>query len=243
MTQHSTQQSEHFVGSLRQELFSLLNTLEIQGRLIDKRIMNRIFFASLALILFEGMFLVRATPAKAATKITPGTIISAELSKTVDVKKVKVGDKIEAKTAVDLLSDGQVIIPKGSKITGHISDAKARSKDSKDSMVGIVFDQLSGKDGGELTIQVAIQAIGPPVENASSYSSMRGGPIGSSGASMPSAAPQSSGSSGGSLNPSSQGVVGLRGLSLSNSGQSSVISSSNENVHLESGTQLILRIQ
>ncbi len=91
---------------LRQELFSLLNTLEIQGRLIEKRIMKRIFFASLALILFEGMFLVRATPAQAATKITPGTIISAELSKTVDVKKVKAGDKIEAKTAVDLLSDG-----------------------------------------------------------------------------------------------------------------------------------------
>jgi hypothetical protein len=211
--------------------------------LIDKRIMKRIFFASLALILLEGMFLVRATPAQAATKITPGTIIAAELSKTVDVKKVKAGDKIEAKTAVDLLSDGQVIIPKGSKITGHISDAKVRSKDSKDSAVGIVFDQLSTKDGGELTIQVAIQAIGPPVESGSSYSSMSGGPIGSSGASMPSGAPQSSGNSGGSLNPSSQGVVGLRGLSLSNSGQASVISSSNENVNLESGTQLILRIQ
>jgi hypothetical protein len=33
---------------LRQELFSLLNALEIQERLIEKRIMKRIFFASLA---------------------------------------------------------------------------------------------------------------------------------------------------------------------------------------------------
>jgi hypothetical protein len=207
--------------------------------------MKRILFASIALILFEGMFLVQATPAHAATKITPGTTIPAELTKGLDVKKVKAGDKIEAKTSVDLLSDGEVIIPKGSKITGHISDVKARSKDSKDSMVGIVFDQLSTKDGGELAIQAAIQAIGKPAESdTGSGSPMAGGPIGSAGASLPGGGSgQSSGGSGGSLNPSSQGVVGLRGLSLSTSGQASVINASNENIHLESGTQLILRIQ
>jgi hypothetical protein len=206
--------------------------------------MKRILFALLVLIVFEGVFLVQATPAWAATKIMPGTIIPAELSKALDAKKVKAGDKIEAKVVVDLLSDGQVIVPKGSTITGHISDAKARSKDSKDSMVGIVFDQLSTKEGGELAIQVAIQAIGRPVENGSGSSSTAGGPIGSYGSSMPSGAPaQSSGSSEGTLNPGSQGVIGLRGLALSTSGPASVISSSNENVHLENGAQLILRIQ
>jgi hypothetical protein len=206
--------------------------------------MKRIFFVPLALILFEGMSLAQATPAQASTRIASGTIISAELSKSVDAKKVKVGDKIEAKTAVDLLSNGQVIIPRGSKIVGRVTDAKVRSKDSKDSMVGIVFDRMSMKDGGELTIQAAVQAIGRPAENASNYSPMAAGPIGSSGGSMPSGvAGQPSDSSGSSLNSSSQGVVGLRGLSLSSSGQASVVSSSNENVHLESGTQLILRIQ
>jgi len=192
---------------------------------------------------FAGMFFVEATPAHAATKIMPGTIIPVELAKTLDAKKVKSGDKIEVKIVVDLLSDGVVIIPKGAKITGHISDAKARSKDSKDSMVGIVFDQLFTKDGGELAIQATIQAIGPPVESGPSSSSMAGGPIGSSGASMPGGgAGQSSGDSGHSLSPGSQGVVGMRGLSLSTSGPASVVSSSNENVHLESGTQMLLRV-
>ena len=195
-------------------------------------------------MLSAGMFLVEVTPARAATKILPGTIIPVELAKTLDAKKVKAGDKIEAKIVVDLLSGGEVIIPKGSKVTGHISDAKPRSKDSKDSMVGIVFEQLSTKDGGELAIQATIQAIGPPVESGLSSSSMAGGPIGSSGGAMPGGgAGQSSGGSGHSLNPSSEGVVGMRGLSLSTSGPASVVSSSNENVHLESGTQLNLRIQ
>lgn len=206
--------------------------------------MKRIVFMPLALMLFEGMSLAQATPAQESTRIAPGTIIFAELSKSVDAKKVKVGDKIEAKTAVDLLSNGQVIIPRGSKIVGRVTDAKKRSKESKDSMVGIVFDRMSMKDGGELTIQAAVQAIGRPAEKASNNSSMAGGPIGSSGEAMPSGvAGQPSDSAGSSLNSSSQGVVGLRGLSLGSSGQASVVSSSNENVYLESGTQLILRVQ
>ena len=205
--------------------------------------MNRIFLVALSLILIQGIFLSRPAPAAAATRILPGTVISVELSKSIDAKKVKAGDKIEAKTVVDLLSDGQVVIPKDSKILGHVTDVKARSKDSKDSMIGIVFDTLSTKDGGELTIQSAIRAIGRPVEQGSNYSSMAGGPIGSSGASLPSGAAGPPNSSGGPLDPRSEGVVGIKDLSLSTSGPASVISSSRENVHLDSGTQLILRIE
>jgi hypothetical protein len=206
--------------------------------------MKRIFLISLALMFSAGMFFVQAAPAHAATKILPGTIIPVELAKTLDAKKVKAGDKIEVKIVVDLLSGGEVLIPKGSKVTGHISDVKARSKESKDSMVAIVFEQLSTRDGGDLAIQATIQALGPPVDSGPSSSSMAGGPIGHSGGSMPGGgAGQSSGGSGHSLNPSSQGVVGIRGLSLSTSGPASVVSSSSENVHLESGTQMNLRIQ
>jgi hypothetical protein len=204
--------------------------------------MNRIFIVMFAMIV-GSLFLNATTPAEAATRILPGTIIPAELSKTIDARKVKAGDKIEIKTVVDLLSEGQVVVPKDSKILGHISEAKARSKDSKDSMIGIVVDSLSTKEGGELAIQAVVQAIGRPVEQGSNYSSMAGGPIGSSGASQPSGAAGQPSSSGGSLDPRSQGVVGLKDLSLSTSDHGSVISSSHENVRLESGTQLILRIQ
>ncbi len=206
--------------------------------------MKRILIVTLALILFEGLFLIQDAPVQAATRITPGTIIPAELSKSVDAKKAKAGDKIEAKTVVDLLSNGQVLIPKGSKILGHVTDSKARSKDSKDSMVGIVFDSLSLKDGSELTIQAVVQAIGRPVDQTSSSASTSGGPIGSSGKSMPSSVSgRPPDSSGNSLDSNSQGIVGLKGLSLDSSGEASVISSSSENVHLDGGSQLTLRIK
>jgi hypothetical protein len=211
--------------------------------------MKRVFFVPLALLLLESMTLAQATPpaapAQTLNKIAAGTVISAVLSKGVDAKKVKVGDKVEAKTNLDLLSNGQVMIPKGSKISGSVTDAKARSKDSKDSTLGIAFDHISIKDGSELPIQAAIQAIGRPIESASNNSMSAAGPIGSSGSSMPSAASGqgSDPSAGAPLSANSQGVVGIRGLSLSSSGPASVLSSSKENVHLDGGTQLILRIQ
>src|SRR5450755_1828943 len=113
------------------------------------RTMKPIFVVILALTLFQGISLAQVAPPQSSSGIAPGTLISAELSKPVDVKKAKVGDKVEARSVVDVLSNGQVLIPKGSKIIGHVSGDKPRSRDSQDSTVGIVFDTLSIK-GREL---------------------------------------------------------------------------------------------
>jgi hypothetical protein len=229
-----------------------------------------------------------ATP-DASGKIAPGVVIPAELSKAVDARKVKVGDKVEAKTAVDLLSNGKIVIPRNAKIIGHITDAKPRTKQSPDSMVAISFDKISTKDGRELPVQATVQAIGRPLQASSlpGYEPMGDSPAtgahstlpepgnmgGPSGGSMggpssgtmggpsggattgpqrptyPSGAPEPSsdatarGASVSPLGPTSQGVVGIKGLSLSSSPQASVVSSNTENVHLDSGTQLILRTE
>src|SRR5215813_9033031 len=78
-------------------------------------------------------------------RLPAGTVIPAELSKSVDTKKLRPGDKIEAKTSMDLLSHGQVVIPRNSKIVGHVTDAKSHSKESPDSKVAIAFDQIAVK--------------------------------------------------------------------------------------------------
>ena len=45
-----------------------------------------------------------------------------------------------------------------------------------------------------------------------------------------------------SLGPASQGVVGMKGIAISDTAQGCAISSTRENVHLSSGTQLVLRL-
>jgi hypothetical protein len=175
---------------------------------------------------------------------------------------------------MDLLSHGQVVIPRNTKIVGHVTDAKAHSKESPDSKVAIAFDRISMKDGQDLPMQAAIQAIGRPLQSAalagnapmsetggmpSAGNPNQGGTMGSAGPSSPpsgGSSPFPAGNASGNsseatasgetvapLAPTSQGVVGMKGISLSNAGQASVVSSNDNNVHLESGTQLILRTQ
>ena len=210
-----------------------------------------------------------AAQVQSASQFPAGTIIPAELSKSVDSKKAKAGDKIEVKIPVDLLSHGKILIPKNTKIIGHVTEAKAHSKESPDAKVGIAFDRILMKDGHEVPIQAAVQAIARPLQSAalsSSTASDSGGmPSGSTptygGGGMGGARPPErvasypTGTSTGTdpsspeggtsapLGPTSQGVVGMKGLSLKASGQTSVISSETENVHLDSGTQLMLRTQ
>ncbi len=151
-----------------------------------------------------------------------------------------------------------------------LTDAKARGKDESGSMVAIAFDKVELKGGRDLQFNGGIQAIGKPEQNAAAYtgggspmSESGGVPSGAAGqggmggartggamgappsAGNPGNAPADSGvpASGGvgPLSPASQGVVGIQGLSLQDSAQASVITSSSGNVHLDSGTQLILR--
>jgi len=201
------------------------------------------------------------------SQLPAGTIIPAELAKSIDAKKAKSGDQVVAKTAIDLRSkDGSTVIPKGTKILGHITDAKARGKDEPGSMVVMAFDKIEIKGDRDLQFNGGIQAIGKAQQTAaagggggSPMSESGGMPSGGgagqggmggartggmgappSGTGYPGNAPAESGATG-PLSPTSQGVVGIPELSLQDSAQGSVISSNRGNVHLDSGTQLILR--
>ena len=203
-------------------------------------------------------------------KIAAGVIIPAELNKSIDAKKAKPGDPVEAKTSQDLLSNGQIVIPRGTRITGHITAAKPHEKSDPASSVGIAFDQIAIKDGTPLPFQADIQAIGKspqsvapvagdPMPDGSGMSSPGSStqPVGGMnrpGMSQPAAPPSPVGTGGqtasaqassGVLSPGSHGGVGMDDLSLSppsgDPSQGSTISSTSKNVHLDDGTQLILR--
>src|SRR4029077_14845620 len=45
---------------------------------------------------------------------------------------------------------------------GHVTEAQTRSKEQKDSQVGIIFDRAVMKNGGEIAVPMSIQAIIAP---------------------------------------------------------------------------------
>ncbi len=233
----------------------------------------------------------KAGPSSAA--LSSGTAVNATLSQPVDARKNKPGDQVTAKTTEATRSDGKVVIPRGSKLIGHVTECKPRSKEEKESALGIVFDKAILKNGQEMPLNVTVRALaaaqtaaatsyggddlaggggavgtarasgggalggvrstaGAAAGAVTSTAASAGGVAGGAVSSTVNAAGTARGAVGGlnaagQLTSNSQGVFGLEGLNLnaaaSNSTQGSLITSTSKNVHLDSGTQLLLVAQ
>jgi hypothetical protein len=68
--------------------------------------------------------------------------IAAELQGTLDAKHAKVGDRVVLKTTQAVKENGEVIVPKGAQLIGHVTDVQQQTKSSSESHIGLVFDQL-----------------------------------------------------------------------------------------------------
>jgi hypothetical protein len=227
--------------------------------------------------------------------LSSGTAFNATLSSPVDSKKNKPGDAVTARTVESVKSEGKTILPKGTKLVGHVTQASARVKGDAESALAITFDRAILKNGQEVALNAAIQAMASAQTAASaagsdldaaggagayasgSGSSGRGGVGGlvstAGGATgsvtntvagtgnladstVSTAARTTMGASGaasgaagglnsaGQLASNSRGVFGMNGLNLkaaeTGSAQGSLITSAGKNVHLESGTRMLL---
>lgn len=233
---------------------------------------------------------------EANASLASGSAFNAALSSPVDSKKCKAGDPVNAKTTEAAKSDGKTVIPKGSKLVGHVTQASTRSKDESESALGIVFDKAILKNGQVIPLNVTIQALasaensasvggaeldtmggagataagsgmsggrgalggvtstaggatGTVTNTAANVGGAAGGAVHSTANTAGSVAGASRGAVGGlnaagQLTSNSQGVFGLNGLNLnaaaSNATQGSVITSAGKNVHLDSGTRMLL---
>jgi hypothetical protein len=104
--------------------------------------------------------------------LADGTTMNAALTHPVDAKKNKPGDPVSAKTTQSTKSNGQVVIPKGSKLEGHVTEAKARGKGDAESSLGIAWDRAILKDGQEVPLNAGIQALASAQSSASAAAPM-----------------------------------------------------------------------
>lgn len=107
----------------------------------------------------NGSASAQAGQNSANANVSSGTELQAVLSRPVDAKKSKPGDSITAKTTQAVKSGQQVIIPKGSHLVGHVTEAKARANGESESALGIMFDKAILKNGQEVPLNGSIQAL------------------------------------------------------------------------------------
>jgi hypothetical protein len=237
---------------------------------------------------------------QANASLGSGAAINAELTEPVDSKKAKPGDPVAARSTAPTKSNGKTVIPKGSKLVGHVTQASARANGDSESALGIVFDKAVLKNGQEIPLNVAIQALasgqsavagnagddmaamgsaggsamgsgratgssalggvtstaggaaGTVTNTAANVGSTAGGTLNSTVNSATNATTAGAGATGGlnsagQLMSSSRGVFGMQGVSLNSAttgaAQGSVITSAGKNLHLASGTQMLLVTQ
>ena len=223
--------------------------------------------------------------------ISNGTKIDATLATSLDAKRSKPGDEVEARAAQDVKQDGKVVLKRGTHLVGHVTQAQARAGSQTQSQLGIMFDHAVLKNGQQVPLNASIQALASAQSAAAASTdnlpaadtgmgAMRGsartgggvvggvtstagatagattGAVMNTSSSLPATAggtlntvTRSSGAVGGltstgRLASNSSGVFGMDGLSLENAtageAQGSMIVSTTKNVHLDSGTQLLL---
>ncbi|HUI85423.1 MAG TPA: hypothetical protein VL240_14450 [Candidatus Binatia bacterium] len=199
---------------------------------------------------------------------TQQAVIPLELTRSLDSRKLKQGDPVQAKTTAELRTGG-TLIPRGAQVLGHVTQASARAKGDPNSTLGIAFDSIALKKGSNVPLKAAIQAVAAPSANTESAMQTEGGPSGgplsgppgginagagqgplgrsapagnppgSSTAGMPGGATQPVGQNS-SLTAQSTGVVGISNLQLT---PDSLLISSSKDVKLAAGTQILLRVQ
>jgi hypothetical protein len=260
-----------------------------------------------------------AQAGKSSADIANGTTMNATLAHPVDAKKNKAGDAVTAKTTEAVKSGGRVIIPKGSTLKGHVTQASARGAGQTESVLGITFDRVVMSDGREMPVNFSVRAISAADSMTTSSSSFNdgglssggmagggagggghmsgggggvlggvgstaGGAVGATGGVVGNVGSTANGTVGsatnvgnaanlngatnaggslvgntrgttgglnsaGQLTSNSQGVFGMNGLNLqtvaagSNSTQGTLITSTDRNVHLDSGTRMLLAAQ
>jgi hypothetical protein len=94
-----------------------------------------------------------------SASISNGTKIDATLATSLDAKRSKPGDEVEVRTEEDVKQDGKVVLKRGARLVGHVTQTQARANGQTQSQLGIMFDHAVLKNGQDIPFSASIQAL------------------------------------------------------------------------------------
>lgn len=232
---------------------------------------NRVFHAVMSGLSVIALLIASHQSASGLNGQAVSTIF-AIVVKRIDTGSASLNQELTLRTISDVVVDGIVVIPSGSRIVGHVVELATRGKGSEQSILAIVIDKAILENEKEIPLQGIIAAVAAPQEGSLSsdptYGMMHSnepkmvgtGPAAAAarpGELSPSGKAESSATLGAAqingemrkgllLNAESQGAIGFSGLSLSwrltAPPAVTVFSSTHKVIKLDAGTQVLLRI-
>ena len=100
------------------------------------------------------------------------TSVDTELTSKLDSKNATVGQEVTVKTRQTAkLADGTTL-PKGTRLVGHVTQARAQNKDQPYAMLAMTFDRAELKNGQSVALRSVIRTVAPPANAAAMPDSM-----------------------------------------------------------------------
>ncbi len=216
------------------------------------------------------LLLSSTLPAQTGSNHTVSTAF-AVLTKSVDCKGATTGLEITLRTITDVVVDGDVVIPRDSRLSGHVAGVATKGKEQSQSRLALVIDKAINGSGREIPLQAIIAAIAAPQDTSltsdPTYGMMHSnepkmvGANTAGTASTGSLPPSSRAASNAAvataelkgvrddsllLNENSQGAIGYDGLTITWQftlpPPVTVFSTKSNNLKLTAGTQMLLRM-
>lgn len=174
--------------------------------------------------------------------IPTGQGIVAKLQTDLDASKNKPGDTVEADTVRDLKKGRDMLLKKGSRLTGHIAKVQTASGGTPSTII-IVFDQVTPAGGQAVTLNLLLTALAPaPTVQTDSLQDGRG--MAQTNINSAISGDKDLGN-GGELTATSVGVRGFQGVSLGSAAQGgkqySAIQSASGDVKIKKGAQIVFK--
>ncbi len=82
-----------------------------------------------------------------ASAVKAGTKIDAELTSAIDAKTAKPGDRVEARVLKNVKQNGHIVVHKGDRLIGTVTQAQAGATGKAGSEMSVAFDRLAGASG------------------------------------------------------------------------------------------------
>jgi hypothetical protein len=87
--------------------------------------------------------------------------ITGELQSKLDSKTARVGQPVVLRTTEKMKTAEGIVIPKGSRLIGHVTEVQAHARGHQQSSLGIAFDRAQLKNGQSFAIHSVIESVGP----------------------------------------------------------------------------------
>ncbi len=109
----------------------------------------------------NGMGAANGSAAGSASGAAEMRPVNGQLQGRLDSKTAKAGDRVVVKTTEKARTADGVVIPKGSRLIGHVTNVQAHGRGNADGQMAIEFDRAELRGGQSMAIHSVIQSVSP----------------------------------------------------------------------------------